>query len=172
MKKSPVSLLQATFEHIYATRMADVPICNTALNVETVGFTEWEGRWVGVLITPWMMNLVLLASADAPLQTLALGEVVTWPFPSGSYEFMGCNEGDFGACHTCSLISPMDEFATHEAARAVAQEVMENLLTAPQTDQASDAALAEKIEAARLQGESIANQAISRRDFLRMRLFG
>ena len=49
------------FSRIQAERMADVPLLNPALTVETVGFRLWQDSWLGVLITPWSMNLLALA---------------------------------------------------------------------------------------------------------------
>ena len=163
-----VQKLESAFGEIARTRMAGVPILNPALRVEAVGFREWEGRWVGVLVTPWTINLVLLPGQDAPLIPLALDEKQVWAFPSGEYEFMGLNEPAIGTCHICSLISPVTEFASHTEAQAVAQEMIIALFTA----QARNDELATKIDEARLKGEAISRQNMSRRDFLRMPFLG
>jgi [NiFe] hydrogenase assembly HybE family chaperone len=163
-----VQKLESAFNEIARTRMVDVPILNSALRVETVGFREWEGRWIGVLVTPWMINLVLLPGLEATLVPLALDEKQMWTFPSGNYEFMGLNEPAIGTCHMCSLLSPVMEFDTHEDAVAVAQEIMMGLFSA----QKSEDDLATRIDEARLKGEAISQQNMSRRDFLRMPFLG
>lgn len=159
-----VQTLASVFGEIARTRMADVPIVNPALRVEAVGFREWRGRWAGVLLTPWTINLVLLPGQDAPLTRLALDEKVTWEFPSGAYEFMGFNDPVIGTCHICPLISPVSEFATHEEALAVAQEIIAALFD----EGGGVSALPAMIEGARLNGEAISQKSMSRRDFLRM----
>ena len=148
--------------------MVDVPILNSALRVETVGFREWDGRWIGVLVTPWMINLVLLPGQEVTLVPLALDEKKMWSFPSGDYEFMGLNEPAIGTCHICSLISPVMEFDTHDEAVSVAQEIMLGLFSTQKTTDE----LATRIDGARLKGESISQQNMSRRDFLRMPFLG
>jgi [NiFe] hydrogenase assembly HybE family chaperone len=163
-----VEKLESTFNEIALTRMADVPILNSALRVETVGFREWDGRWIGVLVTPWMINLVLLPGPVATLDPLALDEKKMWSFPSGDYVFMGLNEPAIGTCHICSLISPVFEFNTHDEAVAVALEIMKDLFT----EQNSKEELATRIDEARLKGEAISQQNMSRRDFLRMPFLG
>lgn len=160
--------LKSAFEKIARTRMKDVPIINPALRVETVGFREWEGRWIGVLVTPWTMNLVLLPGHDTPLNPLKLDEKKVWKFPSGEYEFLGLNEPSIETCHMCSLISPMNEFDTHDEALSVAQEIMLGLFST----QTNRDELAKKIDEARLKVEAISRQNISRRDFLRMPFLG
>ncbi len=163
-----VQKLESAFNEIARTRMIEVPILNSALRVEAVGFREWDGRWIGVLVTPWMINLVLLPGQKATLEPLALDENKMWTFPSGDYVFMGLNEPAIGTCHMCSLISPVLEFGTHDEAVAVAQEIMMGLFSV----QASKDDLATRIDEARLKGEAISQQNMSRRDFLRMPFLG
>lgn len=169
---NPAQRLQAVFEHIAAQRMAGVPILNSAMRVEVVGFREWQGRWIGVLVTPWMINLVLMAGEGAPLETLLQGESETWRFPSGAYAFMGLNEPELGACHICPLISPVTEFASHEDALEVARELIESLFSQTTNDQIRDTELSDGLEEARLKGESVIKRDLSRRDFLRMPFLG
>lgn len=169
---SPAARLQAVFENIAATRMVGLPILNPALRVEAVGFREWEGRWIGVLVTPWMINLVLMPGADAPLQPLLLDQKKPWRFPSGPYQFMGLNEPELGTCHICPLISPVAEFATHEEALAVARELAGALFAETQLDRMRGDELADGLEAARLKGEPLTKRNLSRRDFLRMPFLG
>lgn len=160
--------LESVFSEIARTRMADVPILNPVLRVEAVGFREWEGRWIGVLVTPWTINLILLPGHNTSLIPLALDEKSLWDFPSGTYEFMGLNEPAIGTCHICPLISPVMEFATHEEARAVAQEIITTLFA----ESARDDELAIRMDGARFKGEPISQQNMSRRDFLRMPFIG
>ncbi len=169
---SPVERLQQVFAHILATRMQDVPILNRSLHVEAVGFRLWQGRWIGVLVTPWMINLVLLPGPDLALQVLRLDEKQNWEFPSGSYEFMGLNEAELGTCHICPLISPVDEFASHEQAITVAQKIVTELFAEEKTEHAHEHQLTDMLEQTRLQGESLANKPVSRRDFLRAPFVG
>lgn len=169
---SPADRLEQVFSNIAATRMADVPILNPALHVEAVGFRSWQGYWIGVLVTPWMINLVLLPCDETELEPLQLDQKKVWVFPSGAYEFMGLNEAELGTCHICSLISPVMEFATHEEAVAVAREITDALFGMSQPEGARAGQLAEMVEEVRLKGESLAHKQVSRRDFLRMPFLG
>ena len=162
-----VAKLEAVFKDIAATRMAGLPICNPALRVQAVGFREWEGRWAGVLVTPWTISLVLLAGTDAPLAELAPDTKQTWDFPSGKYEFMGLQEPALGSCQVCSLISPVADIGCQEDAVTIAAQVMEALFSSGQSDRQRDAERKAAMEAARLNGEPVMKKEISRRDFLR-----
>lgn len=80
--------LKRVFTHIQQERMQGVPVLNEMLQVEAVGFTSWRGHCLGVLITPWFMNLMLLPNEGDEWKHLPVGKKVTHLFPSGPYEFI------------------------------------------------------------------------------------
>lgn len=164
--------LETVFTDIANTRMAGLPICNEAMRVQAVGFRVWQEHWVGVLITPWTISLVLMPGDKAPLKMLGADEKMTWAFPSGDYEFMGLNDPALGACQICSLISPVNDVERHEDAVSIAEQVMEALFASEQSDRIRDAERKVKLEAARLNGEPIKDKTLSRRDFLRGNFLG
>ena len=94
--EDPSRLLEAAFRRIEAETMADVPILNPALQVEAVGFTRWQGHWLGIVITPWFMNLVLVPGAAESWQSVAPGLRLFRNFPSGDFAFLGSNEPEVG----------------------------------------------------------------------------
>ena len=163
--------VEAVFKDIADTRMAGLPICNEALRVQAVGFREWQEHWVGVLVTPWTISLVLMPGTNGPLRVLGPDEKMTWEFPSGKYEFMGLNETALGTCQICSLISPVVDVASQEDAVSIAGQVMEALFVA-ESDAARDAVRKVDAEAARLNGEPVLKQPLSRRDFIRGAFLG
>jgi len=167
-----VEKLEAVFRDIADTRMAGLPICNPALKVQAVGFREWQGRWVGVLVTPWTISLVLMAGVEAPLAVLGPDEKMTWEFPSGNYEFMGLNEPALGICQTCSLISPVVDVERQEDAVNIAGQVMEALFSSELAERQRDTERNVAMEAARLNGEPVMRKELSRRDFLRGNFLG
>jgi [NiFe] hydrogenase assembly HybE family chaperone len=114
----PSPELVDVFAEIARTRMADVPICNAALQVEAVGFRRTaEGHWAGLMITPWAINLLCLPGQAEGWPVLAACSKHDWHFPSGDYEFIVAEEDRLGTYHLCSLFSPALEFSTHEQAR-------------------------------------------------------
>ena len=127
---NPAASLTSVFRCIAARGMADMPLANPALAVEAVGFRRAEnGHWLGVLITPWAMNLLLLpaANARAPWPDKAAGDTRLWRFPSGAYEFIVAAEEELGVYHFCSLFSPPHQFISQEAARQTARAVLAGL---------------------------------------------
>lgn len=116
--------LEDRYNLILNTRMIGVPVVNPELRVESVGFQPWGECCVGVLITPWFMNLTLVAGEGSDWNDLKVGTTHVHHFPSGRYEFVVGYEEGIGFYQSCSLFSPMFEFSSHEDALLVAQETM------------------------------------------------
>jgi [NiFe] hydrogenase assembly HybE family chaperone len=127
-----VQALAQAFEHIGRTRMVGVPVQNSQLGVQAIGFEATSGldngpeALTGILITPWFMNLVRLpVAADAPTKGwLAPGCKARRTLGCERFQFIGASEEGLGAFEVCSLFSPMFEFANQEAAVATAIQVL------------------------------------------------
>jgi [NiFe] hydrogenase assembly HybE family chaperone len=120
--------LERLYRRIERERMQGLPLLNPALRVKAVGFRQWQGRCLGVLVTPWFMNLMLLPSEGDGWRHLQIGEKQLHQLPSGPYEFIVGEEAGIGRYQMCSLFSPMFEFADQETAEAAAQAAMEALM--------------------------------------------
>jgi [NiFe] hydrogenase assembly HybE family chaperone len=127
LSSDPSARLTAAFRAA-AARMAGLALINPALDVEAVGFAPWHGHWLGVLVTPWCMNLVLTPHLASAWSALAPGAKRRYRFPAGTYEFVGAVDDTVGEYQTCSLFSPMLEFDDHATARRVAELAREALL--------------------------------------------
>ena len=105
-----------------ALKVKGLPIYNPTIAVEAVGFREYEGRQVGVIVTPWFMNLTAQPS-ESDLNVWLAGRSTMLGFPSGAYEFTVTDLQDVGLIATCSLFSTMLDFTDHEAAQLAAKTV-------------------------------------------------
>lgn len=123
--------LVARFRLIYEERMQGLPIVNTRLEVEAVGFDRWEDRDLGVLITPWFMNLLLLPG-DGEFGDRAQGDLIACEFPSGSCELTICHDEELGTYLAAVLFRTVVDFPDQETARAIAEEALANVLADPQ----------------------------------------
>jgi len=155
--ESPAGRLEAVFRHIADTRMAGMAMVNPALTVEAVGFRLMGQDWVGVLITPWSMNLVCLPGPATVWEETASGTRRDLELPSGTYDFLTAHEAALGPYLTSSLFSPMFEFADMDQARAVATAVLDEVFTVQvvETPRPPAPGLSTKLE-----------QPVSRRGFL------
>ena len=121
--------LEARFDRIARTRMEGVPILNRALGVAALGFEPLAGSGgdrLGVLITPWFLNLVFLpAQAEAGWAT---GHKLRRRLPAGEVEFIVTHDEDLGPLLMCSLFSPVFEFADMQAARDTAAAALAEVM--------------------------------------------
>lgn len=138
--ENPAARLEGAFRVIHAERMRGLPLANEALAVEAVGFAPWDAHWLGILVTPWCMNLVLLPREAAAWQSVPAGAKLAYRFPAGVYEFVSGREDAIGEYQACSLFSPMFEFADHASARLTAEAALAALFDAAHADVAPPAA--------------------------------
>lgn len=181
MLMNRVAALEALFAHIGRTRMQGIPILHPGLRVQAVGFEPAptvDGSpahaAVGVLVTPWFMNLTLAPHDPARWRPLAQGEKRRYAFPAGEYEFIGAHDEVAGEYQVCSLFSPVLEFEDHATARLVAELAREALFDAENAEVPAmpEANLAPAVVAgtgplAHL--EEKLDAPLSKRDFLRGR---
>ena len=91
-----------------------------AVGVEAIGFAPWKHYWLGVMVTPWSMNLLLAPRDPGAWRPLPAGEKRRYTFPAGSFDFISAHADAIGEYLICSLFSPLLEFADHETARHTA----------------------------------------------------
>jgi [NiFe] hydrogenase assembly HybE family chaperone len=167
----PSRRLTAAFEAI-APRMRDLGFYNPALRVEAVDFEPWEGRWLGVMVTPWFVNLMLLPCEPQRWESLAPGTKRRYRFPAGDYEFIGALDDALGNYQMCSLFSPALEFADHDMARLVAQLARRALFdsaNAPRPEAEHGVALGGERPGPLAHAITHADAPLSKREFLRGR---
>jgi [NiFe] hydrogenase assembly HybE family chaperone len=150
--------LVAAFEAIHRERMAGLPILHPGLAVAVVDARRWQGGWLGVLVTPWSMNLVMVPGRGADLASAGPGASRLLDLPAGRFEFLVSELDGVGTIAACSLFSPMHAFADQAAAEATAAAAMVSLFE-PATGAAAGPASADHVESQRA--------GISRRDLLR-----
>jgi [NiFe] hydrogenase assembly HybE family chaperone len=164
LRPDPSRALEATYREAHA-RMRGLPFVNPALSVEAVGFDAWEGHWLGVMVTPWFINLVLAPRDVARWQRIPRGDKRTYRFPAGEYEFIGAEEAAAGDFQICSLFSPVLEFEDHATARFVAEHARTALLDAANDERRSTTPRREPLRDI----ERSLDKPMSRRELLRAR---
>lgn len=144
-----VKKLVSDFNEVFHSKMRDVPLVNHALHVEAVGFQPHDDGFIGVLVAPWFMNLVILPRDGRT--ALPPGEKEVLTFASGEYEFIHNARLETGPYLACSLFSPMADFSSQLQATDVARAVMVELFKSEnraETDRAAEIRAAREAELA------------------------
>ncbi|MEQ3652437.1 MAG: [NiFe]-hydrogenase assembly chaperone HybE [Glaciecola sp.] len=148
-----VAELVVAYKKISHKQMRDMPFYNPELDVEAIGFDDYLGDTLGVMISPWFLNLVLLPHTDnkrAQVSQISVGEKIALAMPSGKFDFIKADIEDVGSFLTCSLLSPVFELTSQNLAQETAEASLEVILTYPESEHEQ-------------QAES---QALSRRDII------
>lgn len=129
--------LVASFTRIGEETMRGLPFYNENLVVEAIGFERFGDDWLGALITPWFLNLMLIPDQPAPYAEAANGKKREVELPGGAVTFRCGGTDDFGLFHAHSIASPMDIYKTQEQARAAARLALARVCTPPREESAS-----------------------------------
>ncbi len=134
-------------------RMRDLPFYNDSLSIEPVGFREWEGHRLGILITPWFINLILLPGEHDDWSAVEQGDQSDWHLPSETVRFTANrSEDDEEVFLAAPVFTNVIGVPDHEAAKNIAAQVLQSLLAKPGSEEAAP------------------GHAVSRRDLFRGRL--
>lgn len=128
---NPEQAVEAAFLRIQHTRMAGLPILNSEIAVQAVDFQRWQGHWLGVVIAPWCMSVLLLPGSNENWQVVDENQRRFIKFPAGDFAFLGNTEPELGHYQSCALFSPMDKFASQREALMTARASLIGLLSAP-----------------------------------------
>jgi len=164
-RPSPAGALEDTFRRVLRDQMQDMPMVNPALSVEAVGFRPWNEHWLGILITPWFMNLVLMPRVSAKWHPIGKGESRHYVFPAGVFEFIGAHDSALGDYQACSLFSPMFDFADPAGAHDTAVAALDALFDAASRE-STDVTMPAPVARDAAASAAPAARGVSKRDFL------
>jgi len=136
--ENPQAFLQQHYQHVWQTRMTDMPFVNPALAVETVGFVRHEGDWLGVIVTPWFLNLFLLCGGGLLWQDLAAGQRRLVQLPCGALQFIADDDPDLGLYQYCPLIAAVGTLPDQACARQAAMDALQAVLTPAVVDSSAE----------------------------------
>ncbi|MCB1955510.1 MAG: [NiFe]-hydrogenase assembly chaperone HybE [Rhodocyclaceae bacterium] len=128
----PSAAIAAWFTRVHDERMAGLPFLNPALFVEVLGLRRLHGDWLGGLITPWSVQLVLLPGGGGLWQDISAGLRRAVALPVGELAFIAdAGEDGLEAYQYCPLGTSTAGFADQAAARRFLVEALEAVMTPP-----------------------------------------
>ena len=131
-EQNPTDDVEEAFFRIQRVNMVDVPILNSALSVEAVDFQGWQGHWLGIVVTPWCMSMLLVPGSQENWVSIGENKRRFVRFPAGDFAFLGSEEAELGEYQSCSLFSPMGKFSTQSEAVMTARASLLALLANPE----------------------------------------
>ena len=145
----------------FCERTEPLPV-NPRLNCTSVGFTRCKGDWLGVVITPWFMDLVLLPGGGILWGDIPPGQRRYIELAQGAVAFTAAEEPCLGAYQHAPLVSTVASLPDMAAAITLANQVMLEICGDRIADVTPPTELPEASAASKSKPE-----ASSRRGFLR-----
>ncbi|AMA60247.1 [NiFe]-hydrogenase assembly chaperone HybE [Bradyrhizobium sp. CCGE-LA001] len=121
--------LAEVYRDISDRMMRELPFVNEALSVEAIGFRAHQGGAVGVMVTPWFMNVVISALHRTGQSSTGSRMSLRLRFPCGDLEFLPSEVATVGPIASASLFSPMFGFDDMASARAIAEAALAELMS-------------------------------------------
>lgn len=130
-RDNPAPLVLAMYRRIWETRMRGLEFVNPELEVDIAGFRQYQGDWVGAVVTPWFINLFVLPGGGTLWADLGAGERHQVSFPVGALEFIADHdpESEVPAYLYCPLVAPVSQVASQAAAIQIALDALQTLFT-------------------------------------------
>lgn len=132
--ENPTDTLEDVFQNIHTNQMIDLPFVNEKLGVKAVGFNLYEGDWLGVLLTPWMLSIILIPGPNRTWGSHTVGDRLGIRLPSGDYSFTYGAHEKLGNYFASSIMSPLQDMKNQETALQLAKDIRQ-LLTAIPTEE-------------------------------------
>lgn len=154
-----VSQLISRYRRVGDETMRGLPPFNDRLEVEAIGFRDWQGHQLGVIVAPWFMNLVIVPAEEVDPGKTSQGARSVWDFPAGRYEFHASELEGAPPHLTTPLFSAVTDFPDQPTARAVAEAVLDRLF--------SEEAARKPEQVRKGSGDVLHDATMSRRSLLR-----
>jgi [NiFe] hydrogenase assembly HybE family chaperone len=127
--------------------MRDLPLYNAKVAIEGIGFRFFDDHaLLGVMLTPWFMNLIVLPVERVPMDLAAIGKSEAIELPAGKRTFVVGGAETIGLYKAHSLYSPVLNFTLPGQAQAEARRMLGLLMTPPAEDSAATATSARGLD--------------------------
>jgi [NiFe] hydrogenase assembly HybE family chaperone len=129
---SPEAAVTRWFDEILRHRMQGLPFLNTALEVRAIDFARVRGDWLGGLVSPWCVQLMLLPGGGTLWADASPGTRTAVELPVGSLPFIA-DAGDetLPAFQYFPLLNTASVLADMRSAEWVVRDALRTALTVP-----------------------------------------
>ncbi|MCE3106161.1 hydrogenase-2 assembly chaperone [Yersinia enterocolitica] len=133
-EQNPAALLEQVFGQVAADEMRGLPFYRDHIPLRACGFQLFEQQWIGALLTPWMLSLVVLPGPQQSWQRRVVGERLMLALPCDTVSFIVSEIAGGGQYLSRSLMSPLDSSLSAERALQLAEQSARMALSLPLVD--------------------------------------
>ncbi|OIQ89851.1 hydrogenase-2 operon protein HybE [mine drainage metagenome] len=123
-RSDPAEAIERAYARIERERFVGSAVAHPALRIEAVDVQPWHGHWLGALVTPWSLALLLLPGPGAPWRMPRGNARLPVRFPVGDIAFLGNEDVDLGEYLSAALFADMRIFASQADAVRAARDAI------------------------------------------------
>ena len=125
--EDPAVSLEAYCRRLLAAGAVDPAACNGTLQIAAVGFARHAGDWLGVVVTPWCLDLFLLPGGGSLWGDIPAGQRRYVTLPGGTLPFTAVDDLELGPYQHTPLIAPVTALPDMATALRLAREAVATL---------------------------------------------
>ncbi|WGE35337.1 hydrogenase-2 assembly chaperone [Actinobacillus genomosp. 1] len=135
--RNPAELFRKEMEQISAN-MQDLPFYRHDIPCFTPNFILYEGQWIGTVLTPWMISIIVIPGPEQLWEGRTVGDKLGLQLPYKTMTFTVSSINSIPQYLSCSLLSPIDPSLTPEQAVQLTKDCLTMLLSLPIKQQVPD----------------------------------
>lgn len=128
---SPHEQVQAAFNDIAHGEMHALPFVHPQMPVYVPPLALFEGQWLGCVLTPWMLSLMIFPGPQQHWPRRAIGERLGLKLPRGEMTFIVGELPAPGQYLSCSLLSPLPRTLSAEQGRRLTNDCLQMVQSLP-----------------------------------------
>lgn len=142
--ENPAQIVEAAFNQVAEQSMSGLSFIHPDMPVKACNFQLFENQWLGAVITPWMLSIVILPGPDQVWDRRTLSDRIGLKFPYGNLSFIVSELEGLGQYLSSSLMSPLDKNLTVDQGIKLAEDSLRMLLSLPVRDAESPSNLSRR----------------------------
>ncbi|BCG09403.1 hydrogenase-2 assembly chaperone [Buttiauxella agrestis] len=131
---NPSASLEEAFQAVAQTQMRQLPFYRAHIPVRACGFQLFEHQWLGCMLTPWMLSLMVLPGPGQVWTMRTIGEKLALALPCGNVRFTVGEMDGCGQYLASSLMSPLQKQNAAETMIMLAEQTARMALSLPVVD--------------------------------------
>lgn len=131
---APKAEVKAAFDVVARESMHDLTFLHPSMPVYVSDFTLFEGQWVGSVITPWMLSVLIFPGPEQVWPVRKVSEKLGLRLPYGAMTFTVGALDNVSQYLSCSLMSPLSHDLSVEEGIRLAEDCARMVLSLPVTD--------------------------------------
>jgi [NiFe] hydrogenase assembly HybE family chaperone len=127
----PAAVIAAHYAQVWASTAMPEATVNRRLQVAALDFVRCQGDWLGAVVAPWAIHLILINGGGHLWGEIPPGQRRYLALPGGTLAFVAAGEPEIGTWQYASLCDSTTAVADMKTARLIAADGLRMALGFP-----------------------------------------